>query len=150
MTSKPKVVIRAPKKEDVPTLLQWGTTTPELWPSNDSTWHSKESLVEWIDNPERNVFLVASVDKHLAGMCFTHHMGDWAYCSFLYVDKKYRKLGIGRTLIEEAQRNMKKQGIDYFSLLVNVNKSGSKKFYEKLGFQKGFNFTWMYRRNRKP
>ena len=148
MNKKFSVVIRTPKKEDVPTLVQWGTSTPELWPSNDSTWHSKESLVEWIDNPGQDVLLVAAVNKKLAGMCFTYHMGDWAYFSSLYVDKKYRKLGIGKTLVEEAHRKMESKGIHYLALLVNINNSGGKKFYEKLGFQKGFDFTWMYRRNR--
>jgi len=148
MNKKLNVEIRTPKREDIPTLLRWGRTAPELQASSEGTWHTKKSLLQWIDNPERNIFLVACVGKNLAGMCFTHHMGDWAYCSFLYVDKKYRKLGIGRKLIDEAQRKMQSHGIDYFSLLVNVNKSGSKKFYEKLGFQKGFNFTWMYRRGR--
>ena len=81
MNKKFSVVIRTPKKEDVPTLVQWGTSTPELWPSNDSTWHSTESLVEWIDNPGQDVLLVADVNKKLAGMCFTYHMGDWAYFS---------------------------------------------------------------------
>ncbi len=111
MYKKFTVVIGTPKKEDVPTLLRWGTSAPELQAGGDSTWHDKKSLLQWIENPERNIFLVARVDGNLAGMCFIHHMGDWAYCSFLYVDKPFRKLGIGKMLIEEAQRRMLKNGL---------------------------------------
>lgn len=149
MNNKINIIIHTPKKKDIPTLLQWGTTAQELQAGGDSTWHTKEILEEWIDNPGQHVFLVACIGTALTGMCLTHHMGDWAYCSFLYVDKKYRRLGIGKKLLYEAHRRMHEQGVSYFSLLVNAKNRKSKTFYTKLGFRKGYNFTWMYRRSLK-
>lgn len=148
MIAKNNIRIETPTEADVPTLVSWGRGAPELWASDDDTWHSEKSLREWIKNIRDDVLLVARVGGKLAGMCFVHHMGDWAYCTTLFVDEQYRTIGIGSRLLDEAHKRMEKHGVRYFGLLVKEDNILAQKFYKKRNFQQGFRFVWMYKRRR--
>lgn len=140
--------IDTPTDADVPTLVSWGRSAPELWASDDDGWHSEKSLREWIRKVRDDVLLVARIDGKLGGMCFVHHMGDWAYCTTLFVDEQYRTIGIGSKLLDEAHKRMKAEGINYFALLVKENNTLAQEFYKKRNFQQGFRFVWMYKKRR--
>lgn len=59
----------------------------------------------------------------------------YGYISDLYVDKNYRKKGIGKELVDMSKKRFKKKGIKFMSLEVNHNNNHTIKFYNKYGFK---------------
>ena len=57
----------------------------------------------------------------------------------ILVFKKFRKLGIGRKLMEfleeEVKKNKKEENIEYIALLVKETNTTAIKFYEKMDFK---------------
>lgn len=138
-----KIIIMVPHESDVDDMVVWGKNNRELLLRDDDTWYAPEVLTEWIKNPGKDVLLVAKDGEKLVGMCIAYHMRHWAYCSALFVDKEYRRRGIGRMLLEAAISQLKKNGIPFFGLLVEGKNADSQKFYQKVGFRKGHVFRWM-------
>ncbi len=57
-----------------------------------------------------------------------------AYLSLIAVDPKYRKRGIGKSLLEEVVEQSKSAGMERLVLEVRKSNMVAIKFYEKLGF----------------
>lgn len=140
------IIIEFPKMTDVPLMRKWGKETPELWGAKTSDFYSEKGLADWVNNPGKDVMLVARVDGKLAGMIMTYVLREWSYCSVLYVDTPYRRMGVGERLVQETARRLKKLRLDTLELSVHADNINAQKFYEKLGFEKGFHIRWM----RKP
>jgi GNAT superfamily N-acetyltransferase len=60
-----------------------------------------------------------------------------SYCEIrgLVVDDKYRKLGVGKTLIENAKQWAKEKGNNKLRLRCNVIRTEAHLFYQHLGFK---------------
>ena len=82
-------------------------------------------------------------------MCMTYVLRDWGYCTGLFVDKQYRGLGIGQTLMKETAKRLRNRHIDLLSFMVDARNSKTLKFYKKLGFQRGFDSICMYKTLRR-
>ena len=137
-----KIVIETPSFEDIPLLRKWGSETRELWAYEGNSWHSEETLKDYIDNPKDDLILVAKVGGTTVGMILVNVLRDLAYLSSIYFDPEFRKLGVGKKLIAKALEHIKSKGIDGFHLVTQPN-SSAVEFYKKLGFKKGYNFVWM-------
>lgn len=133
----------SPTITDIDTLYRWGENNWELWGDDKYKWYSKESLHRWITDPKEDVLLVAKDGSKLIGMCMMLHLRDWAFCAGLFVDKKYRRKGIGKKLVDEAGKRLKQKGVDNVILLVDVKNKEAEKFYTREGFYKGFQFHMM-------
>lgn len=142
------IVIASPTLADVPIMRKWGKKTPELWGAKTSDFYSKKGLADWVSHPGKDVMLVARVDGKLVGMIMTYVLREWSYCSVLYVDNAYRRMGIGEKLVEATVKKTKELGLDTLELVVHSGNVSAQKFYEKLGFEKGFNLLWMSKRLR--
>jgi ribosomal protein S18 acetylase RimI-like enzyme len=53
----------------------------------------------------------------------------------LVVAKELRGMGVGRTLIKEAEARVKKKGFKNVGLLVSLNNKYAKRLYERLGYK---------------
>lgn len=62
------------------------------------------------------------------------HEGEF-YLDSMAILPEYRKLGIGKSLIEYAFQKGKDSGCLYSSLLVDINKPRLKAYYETIGFK---------------
>ncbi len=140
------IIITPPTITDVPLMRKWGKETPELWGAKTTDFYSEKGLTDWVERPGRDVALVARVGGKLAGMILTYALREWSYCSVLFVDKPYRRMGIGEKLVGETIKQLKKLDLDTIELVVKDDNVSARQFYEKLGFRKGFRFVWM----RKP
>lgn len=141
-----KIVIAKPQISDLDTLISWGKSNRELRVSDDSTWYSKEDLINWLnETPEKDAIFVAKVDGTIAGMCLMYVNHGWAYVSSLYVDKPFRKLGVGKLLLKHAQKHLLKQGIDNMHLVTEKG-AKSEDFYKHIGFDSGYTFVWYKKR----
>lgn len=141
-----KIQITHATLEDVDTLFRWGEENEELWSHQKTRWYPKDSLRKRIKSPKNTILLVARVDGRLAGVCMVEIIRDWAYCSGFYIDKPFRRHGIGRLLMAEAIARLKKKGMDGLDLLVETDNTEAYAFYDDHGFTKGHTFHWMYKR----
>ena len=144
-----KVIINSPTLADVDTLWMWGQENWELWGDPETKWYTKESLRIWIQNPRDDVLLVARISDSLVGLCFTCNLRSWSYCAGLYVDKAYRKLGLGKQLVEKTSELMFKKGIREIVFLADLKNKSGIDFYRKVGCKEGFKFLWMYKSFKK-
>lgn len=140
-----KITITNPVIEDVDIMYQWGRDNWELWGDKETKWYTRKSLEQWVMNPRDDVLLVARVDGVLAGMCVSSNLRSWAYCAGLFVDKPYRKKGIGRMLVEEAIGRFQTAGVDDLVFLVDQKNTEGYKFYQKIQCKEGEKFIWMYK-----
>ncbi len=135
------ITVSDPKIEDIPAMIEWSRQREMLGGERDKG-HDEKFFREWIEKPGKDILLVAKDGNTPVGMCAIHFMRDWAYCSELYVERGYRRKGVGRALIVEAVKRLRKF-TDYVGLVVNEEFPGSQKFYKALGFEEGFRFRWM-------
>jgi ribosomal protein S18 acetylase RimI-like enzyme len=139
-------IFREMKLEDIPTLLVWGNSVPELWGSEEGKWYTQKGLTEWIQEKGNDILLVAEVDGKLAGMCMSRYMFEWYSCDTLYVAANYRKSGVGKLLLEETEKQVKAHGVSVLSLWSHADNDSAISFYKKTGFQNGFSGIWMEKR----
>jgi GNAT superfamily N-acetyltransferase len=84
-------------------------------------------------------FLVAAVDGRPVGwlhaaICEYVEAGTFVVIGGLVVDSSYRRKGIGRKLIEQAEDWAKKQGCSIVRLWSSAVRIHSHRFYEHLGY----------------
>lgn len=56
----------------------------------------------------------------------------------LVVDPRYRGRGYGRRLVEAAERALQSEGYEEAELIVDQEKKAERRWYEKMGYRKGF------------
>lgn len=137
------VVITPAKLDDVDILWRWGEENWELWGDDKYKWFSKASLTKWLKDPKDDILLVVRKNDVPVGMCMVLTFRDWSFCVGLFMEKKYRRIGLGKKLLEEATRRLKEKGVESMMLLVDAKNEDGTKFYEKENFYKGFQFFMM-------
>jgi ribosomal protein S18 acetylase RimI-like enzyme len=127
-----------------------GTDTLEIRPEqqNDdhgviALWHRCGLVVDWND-PQRDIerkravqpelFLVGLLDDRIVGSVMAGYDGHRGWLYYLAVDPDYRRRGLGRLLVEEAQRRLLKMGCPKINLLVRSANTAVLDFYHHLGF----------------
>lgn len=91
----------------------------------------------------RKIFYVIKNQGKIAGYCIYYLKPELSFKglekkSVVYsiaIDKKFRKMGYGRKLLEESIKEMRLNGISSVLLYVNVNNTPAIKLYEKMDFQ---------------
>ncbi|WP_369903061.1 GNAT family N-acetyltransferase [Bacillus manliponensis] len=96
---------------------------------------------EYIDNPNKVMFL-AFMNQHLIGQVIVkRHWNGFAYVEDIKVDKQFRKLGVGKRLLEKVKFWTQANEMPGIMLETQTNNVGACKFYEKSGFViGGFDF----------
>jgi len=63
-----------------------------------------------------------------------HHCGKVAEIQELYVNEKYRGLGIGKKLIDQVEQKLKELDCVYFEVTAQNKRLDTHEFYKKTGF----------------
>lgn len=91
----------------------------------------------YINNSARVIFLVY-VDGSTAGQIrLRENWNNFAYVEDIAVDVGFRRLGVGRTLIEEAKRWARQRRLPGLMLETQDNNVQACRFYERCGFKIG-------------
>lgn len=80
--------------------------------------------------------LVACVQGEIVGFAIMRYGAEEAHLDLLAVDSPYRRVGIGRQLIEWLEKCAKIAGIFSVTLEVRVANPGAQRFYEQIGYRK--------------
>jgi GNAT superfamily N-acetyltransferase len=93
---------------------------------------------------------VADVDGQVVGF-MSLHISDWfhradpaARLSAVVVDAQYRRMGIGRALVEFAEITASQLGCSYIELTSNLRRrvDGTYDFYDALGYERAQETTY--------
>jgi len=82
-----------------------------------------------------NDFLVALLADKTVGYIIAYHKAGVIDFDSLAVDKKYRKLGIGKKLVKFALNRFRKKGLKKVSLEVRKSNQRAIAFFQNLGFK---------------
>src|SRR5262245_1001209 len=83
--------------------------------------------------PNVNV-LVACIQENIAGFAIMRYGDDDAHLDLLAVAPPYRRLGVGRQLLEWLEKCARVAGIFSVALEVRVGNQGAQLFYERMGY----------------
>ena len=84
--------------------------------------------------PDVNV-LVACVHNQIAGFAIMRYGDDDAHLDLLAVAPPYRRLGVGRQLLEWLEKCAIVAGTFNVSLEVRAGNQGAQRFYERMGYR---------------
>lgn len=79
-------------------------------------------------------FLIARISEDIGGYIIAYRVGNTVEIDSIAVGKKYRRMGIGKTMLESALEKFEKSGVKKASLEVRTENEEALSFYEKLGF----------------
>jgi len=117
------------------------TTSAE---ADDSPFWPKDRLRRWVQSGE-DVLLIAESEGSVVGYFLSHlHETTGAtYIENVYVEKNYRRQGIGEQLVREGVDRIVANGGRYISALTKTDNEAMQGLLQKVDFNQGENFVWM-------
>jgi ribosomal protein S18 acetylase RimI-like enzyme len=107
-------------------------------------WRRCGLVVAW-NNPQRDIdrkravqpelLLAGELDGRLVASVMAGYDGHRGWLYYLAVDPDFRRRGLGRLLVEEAQRRLLALGCPKINLLVRTSNEVVLDFYRHLGFK---------------
>lgn len=136
---------------DIPLLVTFGTRLNQLHFGFDPSYYTFDEerfpsqFGEWLKNQlntPSSLLLVAKENNTIMGFLsgFVKYLFPWfniqkvGHISFMFIDEKYRRKGVGKKLHEEANKWFKDQGLSYVELYVNENNRNGLTFWQSVGF----------------
>src|SRR3954468_3971626 len=113
--------------DEVRALLQ--TTPGVTWRTADARPAVERYLAR---NP--GLSFVARRETNLIGCVMSGHDGRRVYLQHLAVDPSYRKVGVGRRLVENCLAALKKVDIEKVHLDVLIENQAAQQFWQHLGW----------------
>lgn len=92
------------------------------------------TLDETLTHFEKGTFLVAEQDGGLAGCNYVELRGNRGYFGLLSVEPRRQGRGLGRLLIEQAEKFCRTAGCSVMQIRVLNHRTELPPFYEKLGY----------------
>jgi ribosomal protein S18 acetylase RimI-like enzyme len=84
-------------------------------------------------NPEW--FLVSELDNKIVATCMVGYEGHRGWINYLAVAPEYRRRGIARQIMEEAERLLRQVGCPKINLQVRTSNAQVIEFYKSIGFK---------------
>jgi ribosomal protein S18 acetylase RimI-like enzyme len=81
-----------------------------------------------------DLFLVGVVDCEIVGTVMIGYEGHWGWINYLAVSPEYRRQGLGRALMAEAERLLYGEGCPKINLQVRATNTAVIAFYQRLGY----------------
>lgn len=98
-----------------------------------SPW-SRSIFVSEVTLNDNAIYIVAILNERIVGYAGMWVILDEGHITTLAVDPKFRRLGIGRDLMDELTLRSIKRGVTRMTLEVRVSNHKAQSLYEKLGF----------------
>ena len=102
------------------------------------------NLVVPQNNPQRDIsrklrvnpewFLVGVLGGHIVATCMAGYEGHRGWINYLAVSPHHRRQGIGRTMMEEAEKRLRSAGCPKINLQVRETNRAVITFYERIGY----------------
>lgn len=106
-------------------------------------WQACDLVRPW-NNPVRDIqrklqvwpegFLIAEEGGAIIGSVMVGYEGHRGWINYLAVSPAHQRRGVGRQLMAEAERQLRKAGCPKINLQVRTSNAAALAFYERLGF----------------
>src|SRR5262249_31709071 len=83
----------------------------------------------------QEMFLVGEGNGHIVAATMVGYDGHRGWIYYLGVDPKFQRDGLGRAIMDEAERRLRALGCPKINLQVRTTNSGVIEFYRRLGFE---------------
>ena len=110
----------------------------------DEPWETRENLKLKIEKDPESIILACDGEQ-IIGCVFVVVDGWIGMIWRLAVVESYRKQGIGNELMHRAERLIKERGVKEASLFVGSDKRNLQDWYQKNGYTKTTDYTFMYK-----
>ena len=107
---------------------------------------SKESITEELKRGCASI-LIAEQNNIIIGTVFATHDGRKGWINRLAVIPEFRKKGIGRLLIEKAEKILNDKGIGIIACLIEDYNTASLKTFKKLGYTEFENIHYLTKKS---
>lgn len=94
----------------------------------------KEEIEKQIKQPNV-IFIVAEYEGEVVGTVLATHDGRKGWINRLAVDKKFRRQGLGRLLVQAAESALENQGLEMFAALIEEDNLPSIELFRKMGYE---------------
>ncbi|MDQ3130890.1 MAG: GNAT family N-acetyltransferase [Acidobacteriota bacterium] len=133
-------IVRPLRENDIG---EWFRLRKMLWDESSEAEHKAE-MMDIYEHTETQLVLVAEVGDDLLGGfleasirpfvedCHSDHVG---YLEGWFVEEKYRRYGIGRRLVSEAEKWAKRKGATEMASDAEIGNEMSLKAHQNLGYQ---------------
>jgi len=133
-------IVRPLRENDIG---EWFRLRKMLWDESSEAEHKAE-MMDIYEHTETQLVLVAEVGDDLLGGfleasirpfvedCHSDHVG---YLEGWFVEEKYRRYGIGRQLVSEAEKWAKRKGATEMASDAEIGNEMSLKAHQNLGYQ---------------
>ena len=128
---------------DTETVHRLGKSQAAFKVSGEDAFWTLDQLKCWVRRDE-DVLLVAMEEGHVIGFALStlHRPTGKATWENLYVVPNSRGKGVGIALGNEMVKQLDQRGATYIYFLVRAENVDEVEYFEKRGFEKGFNFVW--------
>jgi len=123
--------IRRLRFEDYPKLVElWSKAGLPFKPKGRDSPQAIAKQME--ENPD--FFMGAFENGRLIGAIITSSDGRKGWINRLAVDPEYRRRGVARALIAEAEKALRQKGLKVFCALIEDSNKASKELFKKCGY----------------
>ena len=124
-----ELVIRPYQPQDETAVVQLWLQCNLVVPQNNPKRDIKRKLQV---NPEW--FLVGILGHHVVATCMAGYEGHRGWINYLAVSPHHRRQGIGRRIMEEAEKRLSAAGCPKINLQVREANRAVIQFYERIGY----------------
>ena len=123
------LVIRSYRPQDEAAVVQLWLQCNLVIPQNNPRRDIQRKLQV---NPEW--FLVGVMGGHIVATCMAGYEGHRGWINYLAVSPHHRRQGIGRKIMEEAEKRLSSAGCPKINLQVRETNRAVIRFYERIGY----------------
>lgn len=124
-----KLEIRSYQESDQGAVVKLWQDCGLVMPWNDPAKDIQRKL-----RIQREMFLVGFLGTQFVGTVMAGFEGHRGWINYLAVDPHHRKAGLGRVLMEEAERLLRAAGCPKINLQVRDSNTDVIQFYKRIGY----------------
>jgi ribosomal protein S18 acetylase RimI-like enzyme len=136
--------IRRMEERDLEKVYEWGAGTEGFSANIYSRFWPEFALEKWVKKPD-DVLLVAEEQDQMVGFILSqyHKESGKATIENIYIAEEHRGTGAGSRLLKKCIDQLKANGARHINACVKSDNEEAIKFFEKYGFNRGYDFVWM-------
>ena len=127
--TEPDIVVRPYQPPDEPQVVELWYRCNLVLPWNDPGQDIRHKVAFQPD-----LFLVGETGSRIVGTVMAGYEGHRGWINYLAVAPDYRRMGIGRRLMQVAEHELTALGCPKINLQVRSSNAGVIAFYQRLGF----------------
>lgn len=138
-----QIKIRPATLADADVIYEMGSKEESFAVSPKARFYEEDDLRNWIENPGRDILLVAEIENEIVGFLFCRIIrNSWAMLDNILVSALRRKQRVGTHLLQKCLDLLKHKGIRYVGAIAREG-NDLEFFINKGGFESGYKFIWI-------